>query len=171
MLVFDDADRCAQKIIEQRGKKLVVATPLGLGKPVQLLNALYKRAERDSSIELCILTALSFLKPKPAPGLPSRLLTPYFDRVFGDYQDLLYEQRRRARALPKNIRVVEFFLSAGAYLQNGDAQRDVVSSNFTHVVRDMVAMGIKVIALMMAQDNSEPDRLSLSCNKIGIAHV
>lgn len=43
-------DYCVEKIIERLGKDLRVAMPLGLGKPVELIDALYRRASSDSSI-------------------------------------------------------------------------------------------------------------------------
>jgi len=37
--------------------------PLGLGKPVPLINALYRRAKRNSALQLTVFTALSLEKP------------------------------------------------------------------------------------------------------------
>ena len=62
---FSDADAAAAKIIETAGKTLVLGIPLGLGKPVHLVNALVKRASQDSSISLKIYTALTLEKPQP----------------------------------------------------------------------------------------------------------
>lgn len=159
----DDAYQCAKNVIEQIGHRIVVATPLGIGKPVQFLNELYKIACLNPSIDLTILTALTLLKPVIKNDLLKGLLHPFIERVYGDYEDLLYEKDRRDRCLPKNIKIVEFFLSAGAYLNNPCAQRDYVSLNFTHVVKNTEHYGINVIASMVAKEGNNPN-LSLSCN-------
>jgi acyl-CoA hydrolase len=163
-LYFDDASLCAEKMIEMVGPRVVVATPLGIGKPVQFLNALYKLACKDSSLELVIITALSFLKPTAKNDLAKRLLDPFFERVYGDYEDLHYEKDRRAKTIPKNIRVIEFFFSAGAYLDNAAAQRDFISSSFTHVSKNIECYGINIIASMIAKEEQNKDFFSLSSN-------
>ncbi|NNC55202.1 MAG: hypothetical protein HKO07_05735, partial [Pseudomonadales bacterium] len=43
-------DECVALITNKVGKQLVVATPLGIGKPNHLLNALWARARHDSSL-------------------------------------------------------------------------------------------------------------------------
>ncbi len=146
------------------GKRLVVATNLGLGKPIQILNALYRRAKHDCSINLSILTALSFCRPTVDNDLGKRLFGPYLERVYSDYEDLHYEIDRRAGVLPSNVRVIEFFFSAGSYLDNALAQRDFICSNYTHVIRDSLGYGINVVAMMMAKEAHEHGLLSMSCN-------
>jgi len=49
-------------------------------------------------------------------------------------------------ALPPNIRVVEFFLTPGAFLHSRHAQRHYLSANYTHVAR-----GVNVIAQLLAR--------------------
>ncbi len=162
-MLFDDPRYAANKIIELVGPKIVLVTPLGLGKPVQLLNELYERVKNDNSLELCILTALTLSKPKVDGELAQKLFNPFFDRVYGDYEDLSFEVDRRAQALPTNVRVIEFFLAAGQYLENPKAQQDFIYTNYTHVIRDILPHGVNVIAFMTAEGTS-PERLSLSCN-------
>ncbi|MFT7287982.1 MAG: hypothetical protein ACI87W_002097 [Halieaceae bacterium] len=58
--------------------------PLGLGKPVQLMNAFYARAQRDPSIDLHIYTALSLEVPPAGPGVERSLAAPIIQRMFGD---------------------------------------------------------------------------------------
>lgn len=164
MMLLSDADQCVRQIMQQLGRKIVVATPLGLGKPVQLLNALYQQAKNDPSLDLTIITALSLCKPSISNDLASRLFDPYVDRVFGTYQDLLYEIDRRTNSLPSNVKVIEFFLTAGVYLNNPEAQQDVICTNFTHVVRDCLAYGINLIAVMIASEENNQEHFSLSCN-------
>src|SRR5262245_2335213 len=104
------------------GRKIRLATPLGIGKPNQLLNALYRRAKADSRIELSIHTALTLQRPSAKSELERRLLEPIVARVFGDYPDLAYELDRAAGRLPANVQVVEFYFMAGKYLNNPTAQ-------------------------------------------------
>ena len=54
-------------------------------------------------------------------------------------------------ALPPNIRVVEFFLTPGAFLHSRHAQRHYLSANYTHVARDCLARGVNVIAQLLAR--------------------
>ena len=55
---FTDPAACSEEIIRRVGPDIRLAMPLGLGKPVQLANALYARAKADPSLQLTILTAL-----------------------------------------------------------------------------------------------------------------
>jgi acyl-CoA hydrolase len=165
MHIVEDVEHCVDEVIEAVGKRIRLATPLGLGKPIPLLNAFYRRAQRDPSIDLHILTALTLERPKGKSELERRFLGPFVDRVFGDYPDLAYELDRTAGKLPRNVRVIEFYLYAGKYLGNRDAQRDVISTNYTFVARDLLERGVNVMAqaLAKAEIDGEP-MYSLSCN-------
>jgi hypothetical protein len=44
-----------------------------------------------------------------------------------------------ADGLPPNVRVTSFYYSPGSALGSGSAQRSHVSTNYTHVVRDVIA--------------------------------
>ena len=66
--------QCVDHIVETFGRDIRIAMPLGLGKPIPLINALYQRARKDSSIELTIFTALSLEKPVWTNPLERRLL-------------------------------------------------------------------------------------------------
>lgn len=48
-IYHDDYEKTAQRIIAHVGKKIVIGVPLGLGKPIGLLNALYQLAANDNS--------------------------------------------------------------------------------------------------------------------------
>lgn len=159
-----DAKTCVQQLIDSVGKNIVVATPLGLGKPTQFLNELYLQAKKDPQISLTIVTALSFLRPSISNSLAKRLYDPILDRIYGDYQDLYYEKDRRAKNLPSNVRVIEFFLQAGAYKGVASAQQDFVCSNYTHAVRDGLSFGINVFAQLITIEDQAYDRVSLSSN-------
>lgn len=95
-------------IANKRGAHLVVAAPLGLGKPHRLLNALYEAANSDGARSLRIYTALSLAPPAAGEGLQRRFLAPFLARHFGaDFPVLRYVQAQRADALPANIEVQE----------------------------------------------------------------
>lgn len=164
-LYFDQAEKCVDQTIEKVGKKLRIGTPLAAGKPNLLLNAFYQRAKKDATIELTILTALTLEKPKGKSFLEKRFMGPFADRVFGDYPDLEYELDRTQNRLPENIKVIEFYFPAGKYMNNTQAQRDYISTNYTHVYRDMLDMDVNVLAQMVCQDpENQTPGFSLSCN-------
>ncbi len=160
-LVFDDLDSCVQAIIARVGKRLVVGTPLGIGKPNHLVNALYRRVARDPSLRLTIMTALSLERPVGKSELEKRFLEPFAQRVFGDYPELAYMQALHTGSLPANIEISEFYFKSGGLLGNACAQQHYVSSNYTHVVRDMLAAGVNVILQMVAKQEHQ-GRLSYS---------
>src|SRR5689334_5047786 len=111
----DSAERCAERVIERCGPRLIVASPLGLGKPNALLNALHQRAERDPALSLQLFTALSLARPKPKSDLERRFVGPFAERHFGrDYPDLAYLEALRANRLAANVQVSEFYLQSGA---------------------------------------------------------
>jgi hypothetical protein len=61
---FDNPELIIDRIIDKVGKDLVVGTPLALGKPNHLINALYKRVRNNPDLNLKIFTALTLDKPK-----------------------------------------------------------------------------------------------------------
>lgn len=48
---FDDANHCAEAIIDMVGRDIRMAVPIGIGKPILLLDALYRLAEADRRIK------------------------------------------------------------------------------------------------------------------------
>lgn len=152
---------CVDRALERVGKRVVLASPLGLGKPVQLINAFYRRAAADPALDLHILTALSLERPETPEGIAGRLAGPLLDRIYGDYEELDYMAPLRARQLPPNIRVSEFYFRAGAMKGVVAAQRNYISSNYTHAARDLVGHGVNVVAQLVARRG---DDISLSCN-------
>src|SRR5215472_17181173 len=61
---FTDVGQCVDAVLRRVGSRVVLALPLGIGKPNPLANEFYRRAQRDPGIELTVLTALSLLKPR-----------------------------------------------------------------------------------------------------------
>ncbi|HXD84453.1 MAG TPA: acetyl-CoA hydrolase/transferase C-terminal domain-containing protein [Rudaea sp.] len=161
-----DTAACLARILAHAGAHLRVATPLGLGKPNVLLNAIYHRAESDASLKLDIYTALSLARPQAKSDLERRFLDPFLERHFGkDYPDLAWVAAQHANALPANIRVHEFYLQSGAMLGVAQSQRDYASLNYTHAARDLAGIGINVVVQMIAVHGQGAARqYSFACN-------
>ncbi|MCQ8895508.1 acetyl-CoA hydrolase [Limnobacter humi] len=156
---------CIDALIEQVGKDLHVALPLGLGKPIEFVNALYARARRDPSIQLTFLTALSLEKPLPSSDLEARFMQPFVERVWGNCPDLQYAVDATNGKLPPNVRVKEFFFKPGSRLQHPQAQMDYISTNYTMAARDVFLQGCNVaVQLVCKPADGDSHRLSLSCN-------
>ncbi|HST28308.1 MAG TPA: acetyl-CoA hydrolase/transferase C-terminal domain-containing protein [Rudaea sp.] len=161
-----DTGACVERILAHARGALKLATPLGLGKPNVLLNAIYAAAARDASLKLDIYTALSLARPAAKSDLERRFLGPFLDRHFGkDYPDLAWVAAQHADALPENIRIHEFYLQSGAMLGVGQSQRDYASLNYTHVARDLAGAGINVVTQIIAVRGQGAQRqYSLACN-------
>lgn len=157
---------CVDHVIQCVGKNITLGLPLGLGKPIHFTNALYQRAKADPSIELHIVTALSLLAPKASKGLEQRFMGPFIERLYGDIPELDYARDVMNDALPDNVKVSEFFFQAGNYLNNKEQQRRYICTNYTHAMRDLLAIGVNVVAQLVAPDTREdhPEQFSLSCN-------
>ena len=162
---LNSVEECVEKTIERVGKKLILGAPLGLGKPVQLINAFYRRVESDPSLSLHIYTALSLELPKPASHIEASLAGPIIERLFGDYEELEYMKALRSDSLPPNIEVSEFYFKAGAMKNLPVAQQHYISSNYTHIVRDLIDRKVNVLAQLVAtRDTATGKSVSLSCN-------
>jgi acyl-CoA hydrolase len=162
---FDDVGECVDAALRRLGNRLVIATPLAIGKPNGLLNEFYRRAARDPELHLTLVTALSLNRPAAHDELEARFLEPFVARVFGDYPDLDYVTAARAGRLPANVEVREFYLQAGAWLGVESVQQHYMSVNYTHVARDLVALGVNVIAQEIAtRVVAGRDEYSLSSN-------
>lgn len=165
MQTFQSVEQAAQNIIDQTGGKIRLGIPLGLGKPNQLVNALYQAACQNPAIKLDIFTALSLEKPRGKTGLEARFLNPFAERIYGSYVDLDYIQAIRKKTLPKNISVQEFFVRPGAELNNKYAQQHYMSTNYTHAARDLNNRKVNVLAQIVALEKDETGtRYSRSCN-------
>lgn len=161
--IYQSAAECVETLIKVIGNNIVIATPLGLGKPTQFLNAVYNHAKNNEHVTLTIITALSLVKPTIKNDLAKRLATPILNRLYKNHVDLYYEIDRRNQILPKNVKVIEFYLALGEYNDNMQAQQNYISSNYTHVIRDLLAYDVNIIAQLIASDNNT-NQFSLSCN-------
>ncbi len=151
--VYKDIDKCIDDIIRKIGKKVVCALPFALGKPNQFINRLYQRAKDDSEIELKILTALTVEVPSAKNGLNRRLTEPFAKRIFGDFPSFEYMLDLRKEELPSNVFLYEFYTKAGGFLKSDHVQQNYISSNYTHIPRDMINMGLNLSAQLMTKKN------------------
>ena len=158
-------EECVERTIARVGNKLVLGAPLGLGKPVQLMNAFYRRVASDPSLSLHIYTALSLELPQPGSHIEASLAGPIVERLFGDYEELDYMKALRSGKMPPNIQVSEFYFKAGAMKNISSAQQHYISSNYTHVARDLADAGVNVLIQLVATREIEGRKsISLSCN-------
>ncbi len=164
-IMLDSVEACVDRTIAAVGNTLILGAPLGLGKPVQLMNAFYRRAALDPTLSLHIVTALCLTVPRAGSQVEENLSGPIMERLFGDYEELAFLAPYRAGELPDNIRVSELYFRAGSMKGSAVAQQNYISSNYTHIGRDMLALGVNVVAqLVAARDSAEGLALSLSCN-------
>lgn len=147
---FDGVENCVEAVLAKVGRRIVLCTPIGAGKPVALVNAFYRRAVADTGIRLTILTGLTLARPQPRSELERRLVTPITARVFGDAPEPEWVAPLRAGRLPPNVHVLEFFLEPGAWLDVPVVQQAYASINYTHVARSALAEGANVIAQQVA---------------------
>lgn len=160
-----DLDQVVDSVVEALDKNIVMGIPLGIGKPAQFVNALYARAKKDPSIKLRMITALSLERPKPSPGLEARFLEPVFERLFDGYVGLDYVEDLKKQQIPDNIQLCEFFFKSGSMLQNNYAQQHYISSNYTHVARDMIDQGVNLLVQQVSKGKYQgAEYLSLSSN-------
>lgn len=156
-----------EQTIAKVGQKIILGAPLGLGKPNPLINAFYNYAKQHPEIDLTIFTALSLAIPAAGKGLQRRFLAPFLERHFGaDYPHLTYLNDLRKQQVPDNIRISEFYVQSGSALGKPLQQRHYISSNYTHVARDMRDIGVNVICQLVAarQQADGTTTYSMSCN-------
>ncbi len=151
----DDAAECVEAVIRRHGGHIVLALPIGIGKAVPLANEFYRRACRDRGITLNIFTALTLGRPAWHSELERRFIEPLSERLFAGTLELDYLRDLRRGAVPPNVQVTEFFLEPGASLNIEHSQRHYVSSNYTHVARDLAAAGVNVVAQLIARRGTD----------------
>ena len=146
-----DPDAVARQIVAATEGDIRLALPLGLGKPVTLVNALVRLACDDPSIKLTIFTALTLEAPGSDNDMQARFLNPARDRLFGAYPKLLYAEMIRAGTLPDNIEVSEFFLLAGRWLGVDSVQQNFLSANYTHARDVLISRRPNVLVQLVAE--------------------
>jgi acyl-CoA hydrolase len=160
---FQEAAALADAVIARTSKKIVLALPLGLGKPNHFVNALVARAVADPSISLRIFTALTLEVPRAGGGLEGRFMGPVLERLFSGYPELTYARDLHSGRLPANIEVNEFFLQAGKWLGSPRQQQAYISANYTHALQYILQSGVNVVAQLVAPSETG-ETFSLSSN-------
>ena len=176
---WQQAPELAKFLLEAHDGHLTVAMPLGLGKANHLINALYAQVSANPEYSLNILTALTLQTPQPKSALEHNFFAPIADRLYAGYEELHYARDLVANNLPDNVQVSEFFLQAGAYLNNSHAQGNYICANYSHASAYLLDKQIDLVIQLVAHTNqpesnhvqnksnkleSENSDLSLSCN-------
>lgn len=164
-VIYNDVKKCVDEVIDYVGKNVNFCMPLALGKPIFFVNELYRRAKEDPEMKLTIITALTLEKPKGHSELEKRFLGPLADRIFAGVPECDFMLDFRAKKLSKNVQILEFFSKAGGYLNNPEAQQNHLATNYTHAVRDAIALGANVFGQLVGyQEIDGKTMYSMSCN-------
>ena len=164
-VICSDLKKCVDEVLDYMGSNITFGMTLALGKPVLFINELYRRAKEDSSIKLNIMTALALERPRMKSEIERRFLGPLVNRVFDGTPEFEYMLDFRNGKLPKNVEIYEFFNKAGGYMQTPEAQRNHISSNYTHVVRDLMDFGCNVWGqLIGCREVNGKMMYSMGCN-------
>lgn len=163
--MYNDVATCVDDIIRRVGKTIVFGMPLALGKSYTIVNEIYRRAKEDHTINLTLVSALALEKPGWSSDLERRMMEPIVQRIWEGVPDMEYMKDLRNNALPSNVTVREFYCKAGGYIHVPHAQQEYISSNYTHVVRDLIGSGINVYCHTVAKKNINGECVySDSCN-------
>ena len=133
-LQSNDPARCAEAIVDRVGRDIRARHPdrhRQAGAARQ--RALPPRRGRPQHPPAHLHRAHRWSRPPYRTSLERRFVEPLLDRLFASYPDLAYAKALRARRLPPNIEVTEFFLQAGAWLGNAHVQQSYTSLNYSHV--------------------------------------
>jgi acyl-CoA hydrolase len=168
-IYYSQVESCVEETLRKVGRRIVLGTPLGLGKANHLVNEFFRRACADPQLNLHIFTALTLGEPRWTSEFERRLAQPFLARLCAGYPKLAYLEPFKRGELPENIRVTEFYFQPGSCLDSPFAQRAYVSSNYSHAVRDLLDAGVNVLAQLVAKEIPNPkskiqNRYSLSCN-------
>ncbi|MBT8080453.1 MAG: acetyl-CoA hydrolase [Gammaproteobacteria bacterium] len=158
------ADEAADAVIDIVGKDIVLGVPIGIGKATHVVDALFARAQADQSISLTIFSGLSLEAPRGRSDMEKRFLEPLVDRLYSAWPTPAYVDAIRRQELPTNVRVREFYLRAGAFLDNSLAQRNYSSINYSQVAAELRRLGVNVLAQLVSARSESPGQLSLSSN-------
>ena len=162
--IFRSAADIANAIVASVGKDIVLGLPIGIGKAVQVVDALYERAKTDPSISLTIFTGLTLEVPSGNSDLEKRFLAPLVRRLYSQWPTPAYANDVRQQTLPANVIVREFYLRPGAYLKNSLVQQSYTSINYSQVATELLELGVNVIANLVATRERSAGRYSLASN-------
>jgi hypothetical protein len=122
-------------ILARCGQEIEVAAPLGLGKPLRLLNALYDRVAAEP-VGACTSTPRSRSIRRRRPPRSSGASSRRSPRgISAPISRAGYTVAQKRDALPPNVHVEEFYVQSGAMLGSTQAQSSYNALNYTHVAR------------------------------------
>ncbi len=159
-----NAESLVDALIGKVGKQLVVGLPLGIGKATHIADALFARAAADATLSVTFFTGLTLTPPSPGDDVTRRFVGPLSERLYGGWPTPAYASALSDGTLPKNVAVHEFYLRPGAFLGNPLVQQSYTSVNYSQVARELIAMGVNVVAQLISADTASPDHYSLSSN-------
>jgi len=153
--VFNSVSECVEAIIEEIGNEILLGLPIGVGKPTILANEFYRQAKQNPGLSLKLISGLTLATPGFSSDIERRFMEPLVKRIFKDYPDPVYLEDAKNKTLPPNIELIEFFLTPGAHIGNKALQQNYISSNYTHVPRDVNDMGLNIAASMVGKNINE----------------
>lgn len=164
-VICSDVQKSVDDVLNYMGNEISFAMTLALGKPILFINELYRRAKEDSTIKLNIVTALALERPGVKNEIEKRFMGPLVERIFEGTPEFDYMHDLRSGNLPKNVEIFEFFSKAGGYMKTPEAQRNHLSSNYTHVIRDAIDFGCNVFGQLISCREVNGEMLySMGCN-------
>ena len=107
---WQSATELVDALISTVGKTIVLGLPIGVGKAVHVVDALFERAVRDPSVSLTIFTGLTLSVPQGKNEFESRFIGPLAERLYADWKTPAYDRAMAEKSSPPNIRVREFYL-------------------------------------------------------------
>ena len=147
----DEYSRVASETFDRLDGRVVLATPLGVGKSVRLVNAMVDHAMNHRDTSLTIITALTLsAEPQSNSEIARRLASPILERMSSGGPEPIWERLRRNGGLPDNIDVRDFYLNPGADISVPSAQQSYVSANYHHVIRLLADMNTNVLAQLVS---------------------
>ena len=150
-VILDDVRKGVDELIKYVGKDIKMGMPIGLGKPILVVNEIYRRVKEDPEMSLVIMSALPLEKPRGNSDIERRLLDPIAERLFDGVPEPDYAVDQRAGKLPPNVFIYEFYGKAGSNLNNEHFQMNHLPSNYTHCFRDGVSCyGFNVFAQLLS---------------------
>ncbi len=163
--LYDNVKGCVDDVLGKVGKKIVLATPVAIGKSTIIANEFYRRAKEDPSISLMMCSGLTLHTPTWNSDLERRFIEPLVKRLFKDYPDPIFLGDALKCRLPDNVELREIYLAPGSAINNDRLQQSYISSNYTHVPREVENAGCNVTAGIIARRSGpQGDRYSLGSN-------
>ena len=161
---YQSAEDVAKAIVASVGPDIVLGLPIGIGKATHVADALFDLAVADSSLSLTIFTGLTLEPPRGGSELERRLLEPLVQRLYPNWPVPRYAEAIRHESLPSNVRVQEFYLRPGAYLNDRYVQQQYSNINYSQVAGELMRLGVNVVAQLVASSSDQPGRYSLGAN-------